>query len=342
MNELMINAIFGTTAKNKWEAIKKSLVKDLQDLKNENELINLYQKHHIYIYSDGALTTISKRITNYRNEIKKVDFELQDRALELFKLSKEVYAYIKKESDNKLKNKISNFTEFDGDNYIDMVNNLDEVIHLNNKQFENWYITNIGSIHHMRTIEQVRAYINAIFIAMTTGARQTEILKTLEVKKHKENVILNGVLKKKNDNKKREFKSDFLLADIKSIQKAIRDLRKYDNMEEMSNEEINKKKNRNYNMELKKVLKNDDLTYKNIRAMWAEKVFNNQFKNKKYSNVERMEFKKEILGHDWKEHLTQTDNYEDVKEIQKDKPKEDKNIESNIIEKDIKDIQKDT
>jgi len=323
MNELVINAIFKTTAKNKWEAIKKSFVKDLHNLKNENELINLYQKHHIYIYSDGAITTISKRVTKYREEIKKIDFELQNKALELFKLSREVYAYIKKESDNNVKNKISNFTEFDGDNFTKIIEDLDEVIHLDNKQFENWYITNFGSIHHTRTIEQVRAYINAIFLALTTGARQTEILKTLTVHKQKKDVVLGGVLKKRNDEKKeRIFSENYLLADIKTIQKAIRDLRKFDNMEELSNEEINRKKNRNYNLELKKILKNDDLTYKNIRAVWAEKVFNNEFKNKKFSNIEKMEFKREILGHDWREHLTQTDNYEDFKEIIKEEKKE--------------------
>jgi len=153
--------------------------------------------------------------------------------------------------------------------------------------------------------EQIEAYWLAAYLALVTGRRFTEILKTMEIEKHGTKVTIRGLLKK--DPAENDLENACLLDDYTFIKKALIRLRKIlpSDIETMSVDEVGKKYSYRFNRYLKeKIFGGEDISFHDLRAMYAEACWQRYGEE---SGMSKEDFIGFVLGH--KKFVTATDHY---------------------------------
>ena len=125
-----------------------------------------------------------------------------------------------------------------------------------------------------QTLEQVRSYHLIYILALATGRRFSELVKTVTITKRGKKFFFKGLLKKKDDLKNKEVEAHFLELGYKQIQAHFKELRKYFDTK----------------LQAEKNISIQDITVQQIN-LFFEKTYNNavgRITDKKVSNVHEL------------------------------------------------------
>lgn len=178
-----------------------------------------------------------------------------------------------------------------------------EVNNLLNK-LRNMVITgNYPAGSSRQSSEQIEAYHLAPYIALATGRRFTEVLKTMEIEKHGTKVTIHGLLKKTDEED--TLSNACLLEEYKTIKKALARLRKIWSTEDLTVDEVGKKFSFTFNRYLKsKILMDEKKTFHDLRALYARECWERYGEG---SEMDETDFTGFVLGQ--KKIVVATDHY---------------------------------
>jgi len=167
---------------------------------------------------------------------------------------------------------------------------------------------NTGNIKKTRQQTQERAitYTYATYLALVTGRRQIEIIKTLKIVKKENEWFYQGVAKKGEDDV--SIKAYSLDTDFEKLSELLEYIQNHLDTKNMSKSQANSKFNNPFNNAFKK-LTGTNFTFQDAREIMADILWNESEENDGTWNSEQS-FKAKVLGHAvTQERLTATEHY---------------------------------
>jgi len=305
---MLLNKLYGTT---KTGQIFDLFRRDVNKVKSYTDIIALTKKYMPFLYLGNSYNTINTRFTDLKNIIKsaKIGDKYKNKLIDAFSAPVDFYKIRDEIRQQQLLEKIEkgekDEIDFDIKNFNKIIKNLYEMGM--DEKLTN-YPYKLGS---RQTPEQIRAYYLATYLALTTGRRLTEILKTMELRKYKDHLKVKGILKKKNEAKDKSYNL-LPLDNIERILKAYKELRKIFDVTDLTERQVNQKHNNKFNEFLKtKIFPNSELTFHDLRKIYLLKA------HELYGKDEPLEtFAEKALLHDIKiddKYITQTTHYTNTK-----------------------------
>ncbi|MCT7466973.1 telomere resolvase [Aliarcobacter cryaerophilus] len=263
-----------------WKDIKNVLIEDAKKVKTKSDVMEFASKYILFMSFDSSMFTIRNRSKEIRDLLSENGL---DDLLPIFKIDKEIYAGIKKDYNKSLKatKEVSdidfNHSKFTRDTINLLIDNIKNNVSL--------------SKSNMSKLEDELFYQKLFVLALATGRRQIELLKTLTIKKKKELALYEGLSKKRNDDV--ESCEAPILIDIKIAKKYLDDVRDYlknYNVENMTADAINSKFNGRIGNAIKRYI--GDYNFHYFRACYAHTCYT-EFGN----NMDKTIYFTNILGH---------------------------------------------
>ena len=234
--------------------VKRGLFSEVLDLFEEdykkhrnrgiNKILELYRDYSYAIFFMYSPSSIRNNLVKFKNIIKKHGGKYQANALEAFTIDN-IYTPLKKKDEEvkkELKGKVKsgNSTDIDPNRVIDQINRIKGI--LENKSY---------TVAPNQEEKQVRAYLIFAMLALATGRRFTEILKTFDIKKKGTKITFSGLLKGNS----KTIDGNIIGLDYKGIKKYLKELRDYVKTENMTESEVNKKYARVFNNAIERFVK---------------------------------------------------------------------------------------
>lgn len=269
----MTNALYGV---NRWSEIKELFVSDFKKCKTNDDVNKLYNKYVPYIWFGRALNTVIKKYTEFRALIGEINNKHSEYALKsVFVMgettmnnkpfNKGIYGVtIHKAKDKQLSKTTNDLKEIDLKLVEKLFYSLKEKI--DNDSFV---------IAKNQKRDTVKAYHLIILLALATGRRQVEILKTLEIdfnKNRKQQIYFKGIVKKGSKNTNKEAGTILFITPQES-KKYLAMLRKLLPVQDLENVKINQKYNgviANALIRYTKDIIGFDLKFHDLRSIYAE------------------------------------------------------------------------
>ncbi|MDQ7083901.1 MAG: hypothetical protein Q9M36_02780 [Sulfurovum sp.] len=279
-------------------AIQKNFFDELESAKSSRDVEQIVCQYIPYCWIGGrTLGTTSVYYSNMRNVIKDLKNETyRNLALELFLPPQKLYETVQmKISDNK-KEDIRDKNVFDKKHVKNLIVSIKEKI-----QSDNY-----SEKPRQTALDREKAYYAYSYLTIVTGRRQSEILKTLEIKNDDGNIEFCGILKDKEDGKCIDA---FSLDDDFDFQSDLLDyIHAHINSDKFTEKQINGKFNHSFNNALKRIT-STDYTAKNWRDIYAEMMWIKSDENSE-STADKRDFKAKVLGHEYDGRLTATEHYD--------------------------------
>ncbi len=259
---------------NKWGDIKELFILDYKKCSSKNDLIMLHNKYIPYIWLGRAFTTVIKKYTDFRGLISNIDDNNSSYAL----------ASVFLMGETKIKDKIFNKGIYYANNNKAIKKQLqkttDDLIEIDLKIVKKFALELKSKIDNDDIVltsnnqkkESVKAYHLLILLALCTGRRQVELLKTLEIdynKKRKHQIYFKGIVKGGKDKEV----GTILFLTVKETKHYLVLLRRLLNTKELTNTQVNQKFNGVLASALLKYSKdiiNIDLKFHDLRSLYAE------------------------------------------------------------------------
>ena len=298
---LFYKSIYGT---DKAGEIKEMMLRDFNKIKSFKDIIKVMQKYMPFVYLLNTPDFTKQRFFEVKKVIDetKLPPKYKNTLIDGFSAPQGYYKAMNELRELRLldkKEKNDNKIEFDLNKFDEIVSKLYEMGI--DKELKN-YPYKIGA---RQTKEQIRAYYLATYLALVTGRRLIEILKTMELRKYRNKLKIKGIAKKGEENKSYDL---IPLDDIEKILKAYRELREIFNTSNLTNRQVNQKHNAKFNEFLKtKIFPNSNLTFHDLRKIYLLKAYEKFGKGENLDN-----FAEKALLHDVKldaKYLTQTSHY---------------------------------
>jgi len=209
--------------------------------KGFTKIQELYKHYSYAIFFMYSPSSIRNNLVKFKNVIKKNGGKYQSNALEAFTIDA-IYSPIKAKDESrheKVTEKVLNdeATEISKQSVINQIEAIKK--ELDTKSY---------SVGRNQKEEQVRAYRILFMLALATGRRFTEILKTLEIKKRGTKLTFGGLLKGNSDT----IEGHIIALSYKDTKKYLDELRAYAKAEEMTESQINAKYAKVFNNALKR------------------------------------------------------------------------------------------
>jgi len=307
-NEETVKLFYGVS---KLDEIRKLFKDELTNCKYKKDVLKAITRFIPYCWMSGRkINTAIRYYTDLRNVIKEVGGEYQDLALDLFIVPADVHERVKSINTVKTINKLADKETFE-------IKNIEEII----ATFKNYATTSLQlgadatiedfkakglPVAKQQKIQQARAYIHTIYLALVTGRRTTEILKSLEIVNENGKWYYKGVAKKGSQDMKIEAFS--LDTDFKFLQQLLNQLRKDIDTSNMTNKQVNSNYSHIFNRTLQRIT-GTDYTFHDLREIYAEIAY---IKHGRVNGTEReeLDFKAQVLGHEIdEERLLSTEHY---------------------------------
>ncbi len=291
--------------------VRESFKTELLNCKEKKETLLTVTKFIPYCWMGGRkIKTVARYYADMRNVIKDVADEYQDIALDLFSVPTDVYERIKKADTEKVLEKLDQKEVFDINQMRNIITslkgNIETVMELGEDATIEDYKNNNVPVGKQQTEPRIRAYLYASYLALVTGRRITEILKTLTLVKKKNEWIFGGITKKKGG--KVELKAFVLDNDYDFLNTVLNQIRQDINTTKMQNTEVNSKFNHIFNRSFQRI-SGTKYTFHDLREIYSELAYID-YGNKKGTEREEVDFKSEILGHEVdKNRLISTEHY---------------------------------
>lgn len=295
--------------------VREQFKDELLNCNERKDVLRVITKYIPYCWMGGRkIKTVARYYADMRNVIKDVNDEYQDLALELFSVPVDVYERIKKADTEKVLEKLDTQETFDLiiiENTINILKKyINTALELGTEATVEDYKNNGVPIAKQQKVEQARAYLFASYLALTTGRRNTEILKNLELVKKKDGWYYKGVDKKGVPDI--EIKAVALDDDFKFLNSLLEQLRKDVKTDNLTNQEVNSKYNHIFNRSFKRIT-GLNYTFHDAREIYAEIAYI-RYGKKKNTEREEQDYKADILGHEIdKDRLITTDHYRTMK-----------------------------
>jgi len=280
--------------------VRELFKQDLLKCEDKRDVALTVTKYIPYCWMGArSIKTVARYYTDMRNVIKDVNDQFQDYALELFSVPSDVYERIKQADTKKVLDKLEGDKEtFEVEKIESTISDLKQkvkkALQLNEDvSIEEWKANGLP-IAKQQTVDRARAYLFAAYIAMVTGRRITEILKTLELIKKEDGWYYKGIMKKGSEGV--EIKAYSLDDDYELLSKLLKQLRRDLDTSKMTNQEVNSKYNHIFNRSLKNIT-GTKYTYHDLREIFAEMAYM-KYGKKNGSDREKENFISDILGHE--------------------------------------------
>jgi len=280
------------------EAVLELFKNEYKASKNEADITAVLIKFMPFAWMNGrSLNTSVSYHRRIRSIIKEINNEYTTYALNIFKLPTILFEDINKANDEVLRDKKKEKDTFDIDNTLNKIDELKvkvkEIVKLGDKATLEDYKNTIGLIvAKQQTPERIRAYYISTYLALVTGRRMVDILKTMEYKKLSGVWYFDGLSKKRSDDDKR-VRAFTLDDDHNLIANALKLLRSsLPEAKELEAIKINNKFNHTFNKAFKNILNDDRYTFHDARDMYSEIAYQRYGKNE-----DEELFKAKILGH---------------------------------------------
>jgi len=295
-NELL-KAVYGVAAP---KEIEEQFKRQLENAKSTKDIEKVVCEYIPYCWIGGrTLGTTSVYYSNMRKVIKDIENETyRDTALSLFLPPQSLYESVQtKISDNK-KEVIRDKNVFDAKHIKELIVSIKEKI------LEDDY----NDKPRQTALEREKAYWAYSYLTIVTGRRQSEILKTLSVrrKNKKSNYEYCGILKDREEGKC--IKAFSLDDDFDFISDLVDYIQEHINAKDFTEKQINSKFNNSFNNALKRIT-GTHFTAKDFRDIYAEMLWIKN-KSEKDSNIDKRDFKAEVLGHEYDGKLSATEHYD--------------------------------
>lgn len=215
-----------------WKDIKVGFIDEAKKLITKSDIMEFASRYLMFMIFDSSIFTIRNRSKEIRDLL--IENNLDD-LVPLFKIDKNIYMGIKKDYDKNLKEDFKVSSDFNHRSFT--LNTIKELMH----NIDNNIIL---SKSNMSKLEDELFYQKLFVLALSTGRRQIELLRTLSIKKKKDLVVYEGLSKKRTDDV--ESCEAPSLVDIKILKKYLKDVRYYlsqYDVENMSADKINSKFN---------------------------------------------------------------------------------------------------
>ncbi len=272
-----------------------TLKSDLQHAKSKGDIAKLLPKYLFYVYFDRPIDTAVNTFYTLKTILKEIGTKKAQTMDEMLTLPHAISNYrnrkYEKEQLEKAKKDEQNI---DIDYILSKTKEL-----LENIDNDNYLAQYVNT---RQSIEDIKAYAKMAIIALYTGRRMNEILNTVSFHRHGDKVYMQGLLKKHGTENKEYELCLFEDIDIKTLQKFLRDIRRYFNVDEVKakastvtrqNQLLNKKFNYIVNNNIRKIYGIDNLTLHDFRAIYAELCFRQSGEKVENKN----EFIAKVLGH---------------------------------------------
>lgn len=302
----MIKAIYGVTTPLDIEEQFKTM---LQNANSSRDVQSIVCRYIPYCWIGGrTLGTTSNYYSKMRKVIKNVDNEYTEMTLSLFTPPTELYESVQKKIDDNKKAKIVNKDEtFDVSSIKNILTNLKNLINGGDKA-----IRDIKT--RQQTIERAKAYVFSTYLAIVTGRRQIEILKTLKIEKKDETWYYCGITKDREEGKC--IKAYALDTDFVFLNELLTYVQEHIGADDLTSSQVNSKFNNPFNGALKK-LTNTSFTFKDMREIYAEMMWLENGNNGSWTD--EREYKAMVLGHLFDPKLQTTEHYMSLKGIENEK-----------------------
>jgi len=252
----------------------------------------LFQEYLPALWYGQSFGTVATRYSAFRKPLKRMRSKRAKRALELFTFPAAGFDLLKKRQDEKALEK-KNTQEFDSSKVSELIAKIHKMIETGD----------FPSGESRQKPERIEAYWLAAYLALATGRRFTEVLKTMDISKHGKKVKITGITKKAPGED--VLDNACLLDDYKTVKKALTRLREIFRTNRMSVDKVGKKHSYTFNRYLKqKILEDDSKSFHDLRAMYAEECWKRYGKD---SGMSHDDFIGHVLGH--KKFVTATDHY---------------------------------
>ena len=154
-----------------------------------------------------------------------------------------------------------------------------------------FYKKRLGS---RQTPELIRSYYLAAYLALATGRRLTEILKTMELRKYRNSLKVSGILKKKEKDEKFPL---YTIDDPNKVYKAYKELRRIFDCTNLTERECSKKYSAIFNRFIRDYMKKD-ISFHDLRALYAEVAYAENKDTIEKEGIEKSDFIEAILLHE--------------------------------------------
>ena len=310
---IFYKSIYGT---DKAGEIREMMLRDFNKIKGYTDIIRVMQKYMPYVYLLNTPDYAKQRIFEVGKVIEDTTLAPKYKKVlkEGFSAPMGYYSAMNELRELRLNEKKENGDEkinFDLSKFDEIIANLYKMGM--DKELKN-YPYKLGT---RQTKEQIRAYYLATYLALVTGRRLVEILKTLELRKYRDKLKAKGIAKKGEEDKSYDL---IPLDYIDKILTAYKELRRIFDTSNLTKRQVNQKHNAKFNEFLKtKIFSNSDLTFHDLRKIYLLKAYEKFGNNENFDN-----FAEKALLHDVKldaKFLTQTKHYTTA-EIEKENKKE--------------------
>jgi len=301
-NEI-IKAVYGvTTPKQVLELFKERL----ESAKNSRDIEKVVCEFIPYCWiGKGSINTVKNVYTSMRKVIKELENETyKDVALTLFLPPQALYEASQAKVDDNKKEQIRNKNTFNPKHIEELLKEIKTK--LENDDFEDK--------PRQTTIEREKAYWAYAYLTMVTGRRQAEILKTLSIVKKEDGWYYCGISKDRKDGKC--IKAYSLDDDYVFLNELLTYIQEHIGADKLTQREINSKFNNPFNNALKRIT-GTSFTAKEWREIYTEMLW---LKNGgDGSNIDKRDFRAEILGHEYDGKLSATEHYEGWEAVEDEK-----------------------
>ena len=258
----------------------------LQKARSKDDAEQIALEMMPYIWLGKAPNTVVNKYTELQNLCKTLG-KKGEWVLHIFNYPDPLVYARNKKNEEKVIERIENKEEVDVESYKEKYKEIKKI--LKDRSYE---------IARNQTEDDVRAYYLSVAIAMATGRRITEILKTLDIKKRGTKLTFSGLLKKRGGE---EEKRGYIIFDeYKEVKKMLKELRSIlTETKNMTNQEVGRKYNGKFNnfLQTKIFPEVEDISFKELRAIYATIAWEDYIANG--GDMEKEQFFRNLLGHEF-------------------------------------------
>ena len=289
----LVKAVYGV---NEPAEVKKLFREQLQACKDKRSVQVAIVQAVPYCWIGGrTLGTTSVYYSEMRKIVKEVGGDYEDMALALLIPPAGLYEASQAKVIATTKEKHADRDTYDQEYMATIISTLKDQINTDNI-----------SKTRQQTQERANAYVYASYLALVTGRRQIEIIKTLKIVKKGKAWFYNGIAKKGEEDLSIEAYS--LDDDFKRLSELLIYVQNILGTKDMTNQQANSKFNNPFNSAFKR-LTGTNFTFHDAREIFADIIFTQSGEDDSTWNTEQS-FKAKVLGHAvTKERLTATEHY---------------------------------
>lgn len=279
----VLSAVYGFK---KWVDLKEVFVKEARGANTLLKQSIFLSRWNYFFVFETPISTLKSRSIEMRKALIDAGIEDGSPLVEFFKIPTSIFAELNKKADESVSEELMK----PDNNQFDYVNFAQKTMSDLMASIE---ANDVLEMSNNSRTERELAYQKLIVLALATGRRQIELLKTLSINKKKDEAIFSGLAKKK------ESDSDSITApiliDATIAKKYLKDIREEFKTEAMTNKEINSKYNASISKSLFRYLSNNlaEQNFHFLRSVYAKVCF------EKFGNgADENQYIGKILGHE--------------------------------------------